>query len=188
MYKIVALIGESGSGKDSVLREFLIRYPECHKIINHTSRPMREGEVQGVNYHYVSSEEFNKFIWNHDLVENACFNGWYYGTSKTALDENKINIGVFNPKGVEQLLENEDCDVLVLWVRTPPKERLLRQLMREQYPNVHEIVRRFSTDETDFYRLPFKFFEIPNQSFSDLLASSKVIMDQIERRFDVGQD
>lgn len=85
-------------------------------------------------------------------------------------------------------MENEDCDVLVLWVRTPPKERLLRQLMREQYPNVHEIVRRFSTDETDFYRLPFKFFEIPNESFSDLLASSKAIMDQIERRFDLGQD
>ena len=62
---------------------------------------MREGEAQGVNYHYVSSEEFNKFIWNRDLVESACFNGWYYGTSKTALDENKINIGVFNPKGVE---------------------------------------------------------------------------------------
>ena len=51
-------MGESGSGKDTVLKETLIQYPELHKIITSTSRPRREKEIDGVNYFYYTDEEF----------------------------------------------------------------------------------------------------------------------------------
>ena len=68
MYKLIALIGESGSGKDSVLREVLNKNLNFHKVINCTTRPKREGEKEGVNYFYLTNEEFAAKI--RELAEN----------------------------------------------------------------------------------------------------------------------
>ena len=67
-----------------------------------------------------------------------------------ALNENTINLGVFNPAGVERLLDYPELDVCIIEIAADDKTRLLRQLNREQNPDVHEIVRRFGTDEEDF--------------------------------------
>ena len=68
-YKIVALIGESGSGKDTVLRETVQKYPELHKIITCTTRPPREYEDDGVDYHFYSHEDFIRDIWNKKIID-----------------------------------------------------------------------------------------------------------------------
>ena len=53
MYKVIALIGEAGSGKDTIMQGILIRCPtQFHEIISCTTRPIREGEKDGVNYHF----------------------------------------------------------------------------------------------------------------------------------------
>lgn len=56
MYKIIALIGQAGSGKDTILREVLNQMPELNEMISCTTRPKREGEVDGVNYFYLTPE------------------------------------------------------------------------------------------------------------------------------------
>jgi guanylate kinase len=126
MYNIIALMGESGSGKDTVLKEMLIQHPELHKIISSTSRPKREKEVEGINYHYYTDDEFLDKIINREMIEFSIFNNWKYGTEIKALDEDKINVGVFNPQAIRSLLIRDDCFVFVVWVRTSDKERLLR--------------------------------------------------------------
>ena len=57
---------------------------------------------------------------------------------------------VFNPTGLKSLAAQEDIILKIVYVKASDKTRLLRQLNREEEPNVHEIVRRFYTDETDF--------------------------------------
>ena len=52
MYKIIAIMGEAGTGKDSLMQEILKLKPEFHEIISCTTRPMRQGEAEGVNYYY----------------------------------------------------------------------------------------------------------------------------------------
>ena len=57
MFKIIALIGEAGSGKDSIMQNILKKRPLAfNEIISCTTRPMREGEVEGVNYFYLTPE------------------------------------------------------------------------------------------------------------------------------------
>lgn len=56
MYKIIALIGEAGTGKDSLMNAILALRPDFHEIVNCTTRPRREGEVHGVNYFYYTPE------------------------------------------------------------------------------------------------------------------------------------
>lgn len=55
-YRIIALIGESGSGKDHLLKALTNSHPEYNKIINYTSRPQRDKEINGVNYHFVTED------------------------------------------------------------------------------------------------------------------------------------
>ena len=188
MYQIIALMGESGAGKDTLLKEMLIQYPELNKIITSTSRPRREKEVDGVNYFYYTDEEFIKKIQDDEMLDYQIFNNWQYGTEIKALSEDKINVGVFSPKAIRTLINRKDCDVFAVWVRTSDKERLLRQLNREDDPDVREIVRRATTDYEDFADIEFDYFEVRNEISICLLAAPVAIMGQIETRFAQGQD
>lgn len=156
--KVIAIIGKAGSGKDTIATALVNQYPLVfNNIISCTTRPIREGEQEGINYYYLSEEEFKQ---RTDMLETTNFNGWYYGTSKNNLSRDKINVGVFNPQGIRSLLLNKDIDVFIYHVRASDKTRLLRQLNRENDPDVKEIIRRFSADEKDFEELGF----VPNYS------------------------
>lgn len=152
MINVVALMGKAGSGKDRTLAEILARDPYNHfqKIVNCTTRPMREHEQDGVNYHFLTVEEFTEKVVNGDMIEATNFNNWFYGTMLSTLSEDKINIGVFNPEAVEILQADKRLNVVVIYIQATNKERLLRQLNREDEPDCYEIVRRFKADEEDF--------------------------------------
>ena len=163
-YKIVAFIGEAGSGKDKILNEYLSlsERKDLHEIISCTTRPKRESEIEGVNYYYLTNEEFAERILANEMIEASCFNGWTYGTCYENLRSDLINIGVFNPDGIRALLSHSDIDLLVIRVRASDKTRLLRQLNRENEPDVEEIIRRYTTDKIDFSILDFDYVELNN--------------------------
>ena len=151
-YQIIAIMGKSGSGKDTLCKA-LLEQPEFSNavpIVSCTTRPIRDYEKDGVDYHYLTVEEFQNRVLNEDMIEATVFNNWCYGTAFSNLDKNKINIGVFNPEGVEQLKDHSNIKLTLLYIEADDKVRLLRSLNREDNPDCHEIVRRFTTDEEDF--------------------------------------
>lgn len=150
MYNVLAIAGKSGAGKDYILKQISSEY-DVHTIISDTTRPSRSGEENGVNYHFISHNSFLSNIDKGTYVEHAEMgNGWLYGTSKTSLARNKLNIGVFNPRGVEQLYSNDDVDLTVMLVEADDIVRIKRSLNREEDPDVQEIVRRYIEDNKDF--------------------------------------
>lgn len=84
------------------------------------------------------------------MLEAAEFNGWVYGTSVLDLAEDKLNFGVFNPAGVEALDNHDFLNVLLIMCDCPDHIRLIRQLSRENTPDVEEVLRRYNTDRFDF--------------------------------------
>lgn len=179
MYKIIALIGEAGAGKDSIMQDVLKTAPSLHEIVSCTTRPMREGEQEGVNYFYLTKEQFAEKILNMEMLEATCFNDWFYGTSLQSLDESVVNIGVFNPDGIDALLESPMVEVTVYYVHATDKNRLIRQLNREEHPNVDEIIRRFKADKEDFSDLEFEYQVLPNDTFDEYEAAVKTIVSQL---------
>lgn len=179
MYKIIALIGEAGAGKDSIMQAVLKAAPSLHEIVSCTTRPMREGEQEGVNYFYLTKEQFAEKILNMEMLEATCFNDWFYGTSLQSLDESVVNIGVFNPDGIDALLESPMVEVTVYYVHATDKNRLIRQLNREEHPNVDEIIRRFKADKEDFSDLEFEYQVLPNDTFDEYEAAVKTIVSQL---------
>ena len=87
MYKIVTLSGKAGAGKDRMMQEVLKvlreESPEftINEIVSCTTRPMREGEVEGKNYYFLTHEEFAERLADGTMVEATIFNDWCYGTS-----------------------------------------------------------------------------------------------------------
>ena len=178
MYKIVALIGEAGSGKDSLLHKIIEKDPNLHEIISCTTRPKRDGEVEGVNYFYLTKDEFLDEVQKGKMFEATFFNEWFYGTGYKSLDENKVNVGVFNPTGIKQLIQfqSNDINIKVFYVNASAKTRLLRQLNREKNPNVAEIIRRYHADEKDFTYLDFPYRIIFNETYEDLDSGAEEIL------------
>lgn len=145
-------MGKSGSGKDTLAHK-LAEQVGWNNVISCTTRPRREYEVDGKDYFFISNEEFAKKVLDGDLLEATYFNTWHYGTMKSTLRDG-INVGVWNPEGYDCLRETVKFDpeikLFAYYLQCDDKTRLLRQLNREEHPDVHEIVRRFGTDEEDF--------------------------------------
>ena len=82
MYKIIALIGQSGSGKDTILKELITAHPDkFHKIVPCTTRPIRENEEHGKSYFFLTNDEFALKAKRGEMLEATAFNGWFYGNN-----------------------------------------------------------------------------------------------------------
>lgn len=189
MYDIVCLIGESGSGKDSILKKVLSAAQqheiEINPIINCTTRPKREGEVEGEEYHFLTIEEFTEKLLGNKLLEATNFNDWFYGTEFTSLSKDKINIGIFNPDAIYNIKEtHSNVNLWVYYIEASGKERLLRQLNREETPDIDEIIRRYQADELDFHFLDFHYNILENETIEDQKNSVNILLNDI---YTIGQ-
>lgn len=160
-YKILALFGKSGAGKDTIQKWLTTNY-NMNGIISCTTRPPRDYERNGIHYHFLSNEEFAQKVLNMSMLEATVFNDWCYGTPIESLRKDKINVGVFNIQGIECLLQDNRLDILPIFIDCSDKKRLLRNIKREKVPNCLEICRRFITDEKDFSDINFDYITFDN--------------------------
>lgn len=86
MAKVFVITGPSGVGKGTLIGELLRRVPDLELSISATTRPPREGEVDGRDYHFLSSEEFDRRIEAEDFLEFATYSGNLYGTLRTEVE------------------------------------------------------------------------------------------------------
>ena len=189
-FKIIALIGKAGSGKDTLLQRLLKDNEAFNEIISCTTRPPREGEKDGFAYKFLTDEEFAARVIAGEMIEAAIFRDWAYGTPYDSLNIDKVNIGVFNPSGIETMKWNKNIDLQVFYVVCSDKKRLIRQLNRESDPDIDELFRRYQTDredffdldwelEGDFYKADFDFIPVINEEWDDLSRCERTIMENI---------
>ncbi|AIR88764.1 guanylate kinase [Pseudomonas cremoricolorata] len=124
----------SGAGKTSLVTALTARDSADSKIrvsVSHTTRAMRPGEVDGVNYHFVSQAQFKELIAQGDFLEHAEVFGNYYGTSRSAiqqtLDEGFDLILEIDWQGAQQVRELMP-DVRSIFIMPPSKEALRHRL------------------------------------------------------------
>lgn len=149
-YRIVALFGKSGAGKDTIQKYLVKHLVNSKGIVSYTTRPKRDYEKDGVDYNFISEYDFMGNIESHKMLEYAEFRKWYYGTCIEGLEIDKINIGVFNLDGINTLLKDDRVTILPIFIDAPAKVRIERSLQREENPDCVEICRRFLADEKDF--------------------------------------
>lgn len=174
---IVILMGMSAVGKDRVRRELEKDIFNYKNIISYTSRPIRENEINGIDYHFVSKEEFNNMIDNNEMIEyrnyetNWCGKGdtWFYGIRKFELDKNKDYVVVIDLMGAESIINyfgKENC--ILIYLNAPDKIREIRARERGSFDET-EWNRRLLADYKDFsfvnlqsFMNRYKVWEISN--------------------------
>ena len=85
-YKLLALLGESCTGKDTIKKKILGSDSYRFKgIVSYTTRPKRDNEVDGVDYHFIDNKKFEELLLNNELIAVTSFNDWFYGTRISSL-------------------------------------------------------------------------------------------------------
>ena len=140
------VLGKSGSGKTELVK-ILTEQFKYEKIVTYTTRPIRDGEVDGVDYNFISLEQFKDMLDKDEFVEYfVAGNGWHYGTKKDSFNDDDMVI-ILTPSGLQALKDNE-IDIVSFYIDVDDKERYIRQILRGD--NINEIARRSNTDEEDF--------------------------------------
>ena len=93
MAKVFVITGPSGVGKGTLIRGLLERIPELELSVSATTRPPRPGERDGVDYHFLTPEEFDRALANGEFVEHATYSGNRYGTLRAEL-ERRLRAGL----------------------------------------------------------------------------------------------
>src|SRR3954469_13468288 len=86
MSRVFVITGPSGVGKGTLIRLLRERVPELALSVSATTRPARPGETQGVDYHFISDDEFARHVAQRDFVEWAEYSGRRYGTLREELE------------------------------------------------------------------------------------------------------
>ncbi|MGM9873335.1 MAG: AAA family ATPase [Bacilli bacterium] len=124
---MIVLAGASASGKTEVAKLLAKKY-NIIKAITTTTRKIRKGEVDGVDYFFVSVEKFLEKIKNGDFVEYTMFNNNYYGSTKDQISSNKVV--VIDPAGLRSYISLKDDKIVTFFLETEENTRFERMLLR----------------------------------------------------------
>jgi guanylate kinase len=161
MAKLFLIMGKSASGKDTLYKDIVARFgSELGTVVPYTTRPIREGERDGVEYHFITESEMNEMERTGKVIEKRCYQTvygpWFYLTA----DDGQINLNrqnsilIVTPAAYGRLRDYFGADKVVpLYVETEDGLRLARALKRERAqknPKYEEMCRRFLADAEDF--------------------------------------
>lgn len=157
MNRIFYIMGKSSSGKDTIYKR-IMNEMELIPIVLYTTRPMRENEVQGREYHFVDRNCFENMKSAGEVIEERIYNTihgeWIYFTSRDSIDIEKGNcIGIGTLESYVKIKEHFGEAVVPIYIEVEDGLRLARAVERERLqtnPKYAELCRRFLADSSDF--------------------------------------
>ena len=142
---MIVLAGASASGKTEVAKVLAKKYG-ITKIVTTTTREKRKGEVNGVDYFFVSKEEFEKMILDDRFVEYTLYNGQMYGSTKDQIANDKCV--VIDPAGLRSYINLNNKDIVTFYLEADEETRHKRMILRGD--DAEKIKSRIENDRIAF--------------------------------------
>lgn len=178
--KLFVLSGSSGVGKGTVLKGFLEKNPNFMLSISCTTRKPRPGEIDGVNYFFISKDEFENCIKENKFLEWAEFAGNFYGTKKKyikqCLDEGKDIILEIDTQGALQV-KKQMPEAVLIFICPPSYEALEKRLRGRHTEDEATIQKRLEQVKTELERAEKFDYRIVNDNLDDAINELSRVID-----------
>lgn len=132
--KIIVIVAPSGTGKSTLIERLLKDFPSLKWSVSCTTRPIRNGETNGVNYHFITKDDFETRIKNDEFVEWALVHSNYYGTNKKFVEQGLgegsfllLDIDVVGAKNIKKYFQD---DAQVIFIEPPSVDELEKRLLK----------------------------------------------------------
>lgn len=149
---MIILSSPSGVGKTTLTKKIQQKYQNFKLSVSHTTRSPRSNEVEGVDYYFVTKEQFKALIIDNKFYEYAKIFENYYGTLKKNVDENIINHDLvfdIDWQGTKQLSKFKNLNLIKIFLITRNKEELKKRLVKRNQNSKKEIDERFKSFDRD---------------------------------------
>jgi guanylate kinase len=177
--QLFVVAAPSGAGKTSLVKAVVDATPGITVSISHTTRPIRPGEVNGVNYHFLTLAEFEQMIAHQDFLEHALIFGNRYGTSKTWVAETL-------KKGIDVILEIDwqghqqikklFPDAISIYILPPSVEALRERLVNRKQDSAEIIQKRLADVHETISHLTEFDYVVVNDDFTTAQQDLKAII------------
>ncbi len=178
--KILVVSGPSGCGKSSLINEILNSEKNIYFSLSSTTREKREGEKEGVDYHYISKEQFEEEIEEGAFLEWAKVHGNYYGTSLKpifkALKEQKLVILDIDVQGHAIVKKRFEKILTSVFLTTPSEKELEKRLLHRGSDTIETIKKRLHNAKNEMNRIDEYEYLLINDDFKKALESFRHII------------
>ena len=169
----------SGAGKTSLCREVINLVPDLHFSISCTTRPARQHEKNGIDYHFLPYDEFMRMVEEDRLVEWTKIYGNYYGTAKATIEECRENkrdvIFDIDHAGAQRIKKayNNSITIFIL----PPSYSELEERLTQRGTDSEEVIRtRLNKAKNEIEQAGWYQYQIVNDNFNEALTRLKEII------------
>tara|TARA_Y100001936_G_scaffold242922_1_gene280964 strand:+ start:418 stop:996 length:579 start_codon:yes stop_codon:yes gene_type:complete len=177
---MVILSSPSGAGKTTISKKLQQKYQNFKISVSHTTRTPRPNEVDGIDYFFVSHNEFKKLIQKNEFYEYAEIFGNYYGTSKKSVLDlvKKKNDILFDIdwQGTKQLSKFKELNLLKIFILPPSKEELRKRLIQRNQDKPNVVSERLDAYERDSAHQKDYDFVVINDNLEDCFREVEKIV------------
>jgi guanylate kinase len=177
--RVFVITGPSGVGKGTLIRGLMERLPQLELSVSATTRAPRPGERDGVDYHFLNSEEFAARVQQEDFVEHADYAGRRYGTLRSELDA-RVGVGVpvvleIEVQGARQVRAAMP-EALQVFIAPPSLQALRTRLVGRGTDDPAEVERRLRVAEHELEAQPEFAHVVVNDRLEDALERLTAIV------------
>lgn len=184
--RLIVVSAPSGSGKTTIAKKIIEKFPFIKFSVSATTRPKRDGEVDGRDYFFVTREEFEKKIQNGELLEWEEIYGNYYGTLKSVVEDALKNGDVLlfdvDVNGAISIKRKFPDDSVLIFIKPPNMETLKERLRRRRTESEEQLKKRLERVPMELEKAIYFDYIFVNDKLEDTVKSvERAIFNEIEK-------